>query len=123
MNPLQTSDEILSRVESKGFLEGIFARDNDWDAALDARDDGAFDAAWHASDAQLGAHESSESRVSRSLRETVFKRVLALTGNAELAGHASDDFGLMAKAADAGASIPFVDGLWNAYRDGVFPRG
>lgn len=123
MDPLRTSGEILSRVDSQGFLEGIFARDTDWDAALDARDSGTFDAAWRASHASLGAHDATESDVIRALRETVFKRVLSLTGSPDVAGHASDDFGLMAKAAEAGVSIPFVEELWNAYRDGGFPRG
>jgi hypothetical protein len=123
VNSPQALGEIVSTVESEGFLESIFARDTDWDAALDARDSGTFDAAWRASDTRLGAFDSSESGVIRSLTETVFKRVLSLTGNAELAGYASDDFGLMAKAAEAGVGIPFVDGLWKSYRDGVFPRG
>jgi len=124
MNPLHRSSQILSKVESKGFLEGIFALDTDWDAALNARDSGTFDEAWSASDAQvLSAHDSTESSVVLSLRETVFKRVLSLTGSSEVAGYASDDFGLIAKAAEAGLNIPFVDGLWNSYRDGFFPGG
>lgn len=41
---MQTSN-ILAKINDGIFFERIFGQELDWDAALDARDSGAFDAA------------------------------------------------------------------------------
>lgn len=118
------ADELSARIRSPGFLARIFGADTDWDQALDCRDACKFDQAWCAShDAvQAASRDGDASEIDR-LRESVFKQVLSLTGNPDVAAYASDDFGLMAQAAEAGVQRPFIIGLWNTYLDGRFPGG
>ncbi|QDQ87369.1 hypothetical protein FMZ60_07075 [Alcaligenaceae bacterium SJ-26] len=118
------ADELSAKIRSPGFLARIFDSSMDWDQALDGRDACKFDQAWCAShEAVQAASRNGDSSEICRLRESVFKQVLSLTGNPDVAAYASDDFGLMAQAAEAGVQSPFINGLWNAYLDGRFPGG
>ncbi len=115
--------EIIEITLSNGFLEAIFGNGGDWDAALDLRDNGEFDNLWTDTYSKLRDENSSETEDIRTFRETVFKKVLSLTGHSDLAAYASDDLGLIAEAAGAGHFSPFVESLWNSYLKGNFPCG
>ncbi|QEI09065.1 hypothetical protein FXN63_01840 [Pigmentiphaga aceris] len=115
--------EILSRMNDGVFLENVFSRDADWDAALDARDAPDFDTAWCMSDEKVSASCPPESNTVNAIRESAFKRVYAITQSADLAGYVSDDMGLIALAFDNQLEIEFVDGLWETYSQGKFPGG
>jgi len=113
--------EILSRINGDAFLEKVFARHVDWDAALDARDAPDFDTAWTLSYAKISAACPPESSTVREIRESAFKKVYAISNSADLAAYVSDDMGLIAWAADNQLDIEFVDDLWKTYTQGTFP--
>ncbi|NEN83739.1 hypothetical protein [Paenibacillus elgii] len=116
------ASEILSIIGDGTFLERVFNKNVDWDAELDARDEAGFAETWSSSYDKLEAIDSSEDAVIREIREAVFKQTFRITQSPELAGYASDDFGLMAKAFENGIDIEFVNKLWDSYTKGSFPR-
>lgn len=119
---LITASEILSIIGDGTFLDRVFNKNVDWDAELDARDEAEFAETWSSSYDKLEAMHPSEDAVIREIRETVFKQTFRITQSPELAGYASDDFGLMAKAFENGIDIEFVNKLWDSYTKGSFPR-
>jgi len=119
---LITANEMFSIITDGTFLESVFNKDADWDAELDVRDESEFAETWSSSYDKLEAIDSSEDAVIREIRETVFKQTFRITQSPELAGYASDDFGLMAKAFENGIDIEFVNNLWDSYTKGSFPR-
>lgn len=119
---LITAREILSIIGDGTFLDRVFNKNVDWDAELDARDEAEFAETWSSCYEKLEAIDLSEDTVIREIRETVFKQTFRITQSPELAGYASDDFGLMAKAFENGIDIEFVNNLWDSYTKGRFPR-
>ena len=118
---MQSSD-ILAKINNGIFFERIFGQALDWDAALDARDSGAFDAGWRESSEKLAAGYPLDETATMEVREAVFKTVFRLTANPDLAAYVSDDFGLITQANLHGADIAFIRRLWDAYLQGAFPR-
>ncbi len=114
--------EILSRISDGGFLEKVFNKDVDWDAELDARDAAKFAEEWISSYDKVNAIDPSEEKVIREIRESVFKQTFRITQSSELAGYASDDFELMAKAFENKIDIEFINNLWDFYLKGRFPK-
>ena len=114
---------MLSRINGDIFLENVFAKNVDWDAALDARDAPDFDTAWILSYEKIGAACPPESSLVKAIRESAFKKIYAITKSADLAGYVSDDMGLIAWAVDNQLEIEFVDELWTTYTQGRFPGG
>lgn len=117
---MQTSD-ILGKINDGVFFERIFAQEDDWNAALDARDNAAFDAAWLESKEKLAVGYPIEETATKEVREAVFKTVFRLTGNPDLAAYVSEDFGLITQANLHGADIAFICRLWDSYAQGIFP--
>ncbi|KHA75673.1 hypothetical protein NC77_28025 [Janthinobacterium lividum] len=118
---MQTSN-ILAKINDGIFFERIFGQELDWDAALDARDSGAFDASWRESNEKLAVGYPVDETVTIEVREAVFKVVFRLTANPDLAAYVSDDFGLITQANLHGADIAFISRLWDSYVHGIFPR-
>ncbi|MOA11395.1 hypothetical protein D3C78_1313320 [compost metagenome] len=116
------ASEILSRISDRRFLETVFNKNVDWDAELDARDAADFAEAWSSSYDKVDAIDPSEEKVIREIRESVFKQTFRITQSSELAGYASDDFGLVAKAFENKIDIEFINNLWNSYTKGCFPK-
>ncbi|MBU7314923.1 hypothetical protein [Paenibacillus oleatilyticus] len=116
------ASEILSILGDGTFIERVFNKDVDWDTELDARDEAEFAEAWSSSYDKLEAMHPSEDAVVREVRETVFKQTFRITRSPELAGYASDDFGLIAKAFENKIEIEFINKLWDSYTKGRFPR-
>jgi hypothetical protein len=55
------------------------------------------------------------------LRETAFKAAYRATRDPDLAALVSDDFELIGIAAASELSFPWINGLWIAYLNGIFP--
>ncbi|UIO42521.1 hypothetical protein LOY85_27660 [Brevibacillus brevis] len=118
---MKTASEILSIIRNDSFLENVFHKDVDWDAKLDARDAVEFDVAWISSYKKVDQVAPSENTVIREIREFVFKQTFQITQNSEVAGYASDDFGLISKAFENKINIEFIHKLWDSYLQGQFP--
>ncbi|NRS50818.1 hypothetical protein [Brevibacillus sp. HB2.2] len=118
---MKTASEILSIISNDSFLENVFNKDVDWDAKLDARDAVGFDVAWISSYKKVDQVAPSENTVIREIREFVFKETFRITQNSEVAGYASDDFGLISKAFENKINIEFINHLWDSYLQGKFP--
>ncbi|MCM3143935.1 hypothetical protein [Brevibacillus sp. MER 51] len=119
---MKTASEILSIISHDRFLENVFHQDVDWDAELDSRDAVEFDTAWSSSYKKVDEIAPSENTVIREIREFVFKQTFRITQNSELAGYASDDFGLISKAFENKINIEFINNLWDSYLQGNFPN-
>ncbi|UED74922.1 hypothetical protein [Brevibacillus sp. DP1.3A] len=121
---MKTASEILSIISNGSFLENVFNKDVDWDAKLDARDSVEFDTAWSSSYKKVDEIDPSENTVIKEIREFVFKQTFRITQNSELAGYASDDFGLISKAFEnkVDVDIEFINSLWECYLQGKFPN-
>ncbi|MBH0332765.1 hypothetical protein ABH14_23990 [Brevibacillus brevis] len=119
---MKTASEILSIISNDSFLENVFNKDVDWDAKLDARDAIGFDVAWISSYKKVDQIAPSENTVIREIREFVFKGTFRITQNSEVAGYASDDFGLISKAFENKINIEFINKLWDSYLQGEFPN-
>ncbi|GAB1532080.1 MULTISPECIES: hypothetical protein [Brevibacillus] len=118
---MKTASEILSIIRNDSFLENVFHKDVDWDAKLDARDAVGFDVAWISSYKKVDQIAPSENTVIKEIREFVFKETFRITQNSEVAGYASDDFGLISKAFENKINIEFINKLWDSYLQGEFP--
>ncbi|KAF0812411.1 hypothetical protein IGB42_03079 [Andreprevotia sp. IGB-42] len=113
--------EFVTRINNGSFLRELFSSEQNWDAMLDARDSPCFDAAWCAAFAAVQP-DGAESSLAKEVRETVFKEVLQLTGHAELAGYASDDFSLIIATIERHQRNDFVEMLWHSYLSRQFPH-
>ena len=79
------------RLLSERNFEGL-----DVEAYLDKRDEAPFADEWmQAYERYAGDSAVAEDEVLRQIREIAFKRTINLTGEPELAGYVSDDFGLI----------------------------
>lgn len=119
-----TLADIEQRLHSRDFFETIVAGVDDWDTLLAQRDDERFDAQWSASyEALLKVPYRSleDEETSARIREHVFKKVFTLTGSSEVAGYASDDFGLITDAVLKASDSAWANVMFNSYTKGVFP--
>ncbi|MBA1190283.1 hypothetical protein G7Z99_14675 [Pseudomonas entomophila] len=119
-----TLADVEHKLHSKDFFETIVAGVDDWDTLLAQRDDERFDAQWSASyEALLKVPYRflEDEKTAARIRGHVFKKVLALTGSSEVAGYASDDFGLIMDAALKASDSAWANMMFNSYTEGVFP--
>ncbi|PYE50135.1 hypothetical protein HUB98_29115 [Paenibacillus barcinonensis] len=95
----------------------------DVDAYLDERDEALFADEWmRAYERYAGDAALAEQEVLRNIRETAFKRTITLTGEPELAGYVSDDFGLIGcYLLQKEEQNDFVWKLFGSYRLGKLP--
>jgi len=118
--------EQLNEQISKGILLGdkIFC-EIDIDCVLDGRDDDYFDSAW------IDAHNSfkeiqfeiNERKLIDIIREVSFKATYNHCRDSDLAAYVSDDFELISKALLTNFSNPFINALWECYKNHKIPFG
>jgi len=121
-NSLESVKKIISQ---EGFFEAVLSSVNDWDRALDERDDAKFDQAWSNSFEEVKALKypsAGDALAVTEIREFVFKKVFSLMQNSEISGYISDDIGLVADSISKSANIKWVDKLFESYRSGCFPK-
>ncbi|MGO4528417.1 hypothetical protein AB4Z30_04990 [Paenibacillus sp. 2TAF8] len=89
----------------------------DVEAYLDKRDEAPFADEWmKAYERYAGDSAVAEDEVLRQIREIAFKRTISLTGEPELAGYVSDDFGLIGcYLLQDGEQDAFVNRLYEGY--------
>lgn len=96
---------------------------------LDNRDSKLFDAEWsrvYKAILSLKDEENysaAEKKNNSIIRETVFKKVYALSNNGELAEYVSDDFGMIADAKLLGYQDAWLDKLIACYESKTIPCG
>lgn len=115
---------LVAEVAEQGFFERVFTGDVNFDLMLEKRDSEEFDRFWTECDELVGDIKSlsvSDEKVIDGLREYVFKAVYRITVSSDLAGYASDDFGLIGEAFSKECENSFVEGIYNAYTTGLFP--
>jgi hypothetical protein len=116
-------DKLHREIINTPFFERLSAVDN-WEEALDQRDQAEFDHVWTDSHRSLSSepylHHADEIEVT-NLRESVFTAVFQLTSNAEAAGYVSDDFGLIGEAMAKDCHNEWIEWLLEVYRSGRFP--
>jgi hypothetical protein len=116
---------ILSNlIRKEGFFEAVVSGINDWDDALDKRDDTFFDSAWTRNFNELkdfDYRDGDDAKLVSEVREFVFKKVYYLTNSSEVAGCISDDFGLVADAVCKYKVSGWVADLLDTYISGRFP--
>ncbi|UFH50450.1 hypothetical protein [Pseudomonas sp. KNUC1026] len=120
---IDTVERLLEWVEACDNMAAVFQKDMDWDAELDARDDDTFDRRWVEENRKVSSGTGCESELLKLnvLREAVFKKVYRITSNPELAGCASDDFGLIGEKIMKHVESDWVDWLLGSYLSGHFP--
>ncbi|AMO46711.1 hypothetical protein [Kosakonia oryzendophytica] len=114
--------ELDNRLSANGFFD--FLASLDADAALDLRDEAAFDEAWMQAYRELQAQAFPAQVLTfiDTLREKAFKHAFRINGNAEIAARIADDVDLIAKSLAAGKAGGWaVTQLWSAYLRGRFP--
>jgi len=122
-------EHIIARIEDGTLLGSSLFDDLDVFAALDSRDRSDFDAQWVrvASDVKSLANEfpvaQDDAELVDRIRERAFLTVYSHTCNPDLCGYVSDDFGLIAEAIVLSYQDTWLNGLWLAYKKGVFPHG
>jgi hypothetical protein len=119
----KTVNELSREIYDPAFFEGLSDID-DWDEALDKRDQAEFDDAWTNSHSAVSSKQyidpADEAAVT-NLRESVFKAVYRLTENSEVAGYVSDDFGLIGEAVAKGCFTGWIEWLYEVYKSRNFP--
>ncbi|MCH5518626.1 hypothetical protein [Pseudomonas syringae] len=117
-------DGLWELVRPSSFFQTLCACEADWDRVLDARDDEFFDQLWTLHHVALQATPLARDMTEsiNLLREHVFKEVLSISRNADLAGYVSDDFGLIAHHLAIQAPPSWVTGLLDLYVRGNFPH-
>lgn len=96
-----------------------------YESRIEMRYESNFEKAWMRCFDQLVAVKLNEDDNARlnELREIAFKVAYKHTDDPDLAGLVSDDFELIGKAATSGTNAPWLNSLWLAYRDKIFPAG
>ena len=122
---IDSLDDLKCIIQRDGFFEAVVSSVNDWDEALDRRDDDVFDSAWIAAFEELKkieySSESDEEGVS-DIREYVFKKVYGLVNSSDVAGYISDDIGLVAESISKVCDFEWVKKLFDIYCAGEFPN-
>ncbi|HDS1797308.1 hypothetical protein [Pseudomonas putida] len=122
---IDSLDDLKCIIQRDGFFEAVVSSVNDWDEALDRRDDDVFDSAWIAAFEELKKIEysskSDEEGVS-GIREYVFKKVYGLVNSSDVAGYISDDIGLVAESISKVCDVEWVKKLFDIYCAGEFPN-
>ncbi|EKT4457600.1 hypothetical protein PshuTeo2_47050 [Pseudomonas hunanensis] len=118
-------DDLKCKIQQDGFFEDVVSSVNDWNEALDRRDDDVFDSVW--SDAfeelkNLEYSSESDEKAVNEIREYVFKKIYGLVLNPDAAGYISDDIGLVAESISKLCSIEWVEKLFDIYCAGEFPN-
>lgn len=110
-------DTLLQDLKEGRLLDERNFEGLDVEAYLDERDEAPFADAWmQAYERYAGDSVIAEDEVLRQIRETAFKRTLSLTGEPELAGYVSDDFGLIGCYLLQGSGQDaFVERLYEGY--------
>ncbi|WP_434751483.1 hypothetical protein [Paenibacillus amylolyticus] len=90
---------------------------------MDERDEAPFADEWmQAYERYAGDSAVAEDEVLRQIREIAFKRTISLTGEPELAGYVSDDFGLIGSYwLQDGEQDAFVNRLYEGYAQEKLP--
>ncbi|HDS1766551.1 hypothetical protein NPS42_01900 [Pseudomonas putida] len=118
-------DDLKCKIQQDGFFEDVVSSVNDWNEALDRRDDDVFDSVWSDAFEELKnleySSESDEKAVSE-IREYVFKKIYELVRSPDVAGYISDDIGLVAESISKSCSIEWVGKLFDIYCAGEFPN-
>ncbi|MBB6022387.1 hypothetical protein HNR77_003484 [Paenibacillus sp. JGP012] len=116
---------LLAELKDGHLLDDQNFKGLDIDAYLDERDEPSFADEWmQAYERYAGDSAVAEQEVLRSIRETAFKRTITLTGDPELAGYVSDDFGLIGcYLLHKHEQNDFVKRLLGSYRQGKLPLG
>ena len=74
-------DDLKCKIQQDSFFEDVVSSVNDWNEALDRRDDDVFDSVWNDAFEELKnleySSESDEKAVSE-IREYVFKKIYEL---------------------------------------------
>lgn len=121
---IDSLDGLKNKIQESGFFEAVVSSVNDWDEALDSRDDNHFDSAWSSAFEDLKNIDylsAGDEKTVTDLREYVFKKIYSLTGNSDAAGYISDDVGLIADSISKSVDIDWVESLLNIYCAGKFP--
>jgi len=122
---IDSLDDLKCIIQRDGFFEAVVSSVNDWDEALDRRDDDVFDSAWIAAFEKLKkieySSEGDEEGVS-DIREYVFKKVYGLVNSSDVAGYISDDIGLVAESISKVCDVEWVKKLFDIYCTGEFPN-
>lgn len=115
---------LIAKIDS-GTLLSPATFDVDIDEALDQRDQPDFDTEWmRVNNAIQSLDIPSEGKPPLDrLREIAFKKTFRTTGNAELAGYVSDDFGLLGAGLLVGLDDDWLNAMWAEYRNERFPFG
>ncbi|MFJ4068648.1 hypothetical protein ACIPW4_25625 [Pseudomonas sp. NPDC089996] len=117
--------ELNSRIQQDGFFEMVVSGINDWDEALDKREEESFDSAWIDAFEKLKSlaySSAGDEEVVSNIRELVFKKIYALTYDSDVAGYISDDIGLVADSISKSCDIDWVERLFELYCAGEFPN-
>lgn len=115
---------LKNRIQQDGFFEAVVSGVNDWDEVLDERDEEGFDSAWSDAFEKLNSLEYSsvdDEKIVSDIRESVFKKIYALTQSSDVAGYISDDIGLVADSISKSCNIEWVERLFELYCAGKFP--
>lgn len=121
---IDSLDALKSRIQQDGFFEAVVSSVNDWDEALDKRDEDDFDSAWSNAFEELKSLEyssASDEKAVSDIREYVFKKIYVLTHSSDVAGYISDDIGLVAESISKSFDIEWVGKLFERYCSGDFP--
>ncbi|WP_152031541.1 hypothetical protein [Pseudomonas putida] len=122
---IDSLNALKSIIQRAGFFEAVVSGVNDWDEALDERDEEDFDSAWSDAYEKLKSLEYSsagDEEVVSDVRESVFKKIYSLTKSSDVAGYISDDIGLVADSISKSCNIEWVESLFEVYCAGKFPN-
>jgi hypothetical protein len=118
---------VLARIADGSLLPAEYYGELDCDAALDARHDPPFDAAWVQQSDEVeplwaaAALSADAQELAEEIRREAFLAVSRATGQHEIASYVSDDFELVVHGRLAGVDSSFLNQLWAAYERGQFP--
>lgn len=114
----------LKELQDRRLIRDQHFEGLDIEAYLDMRDEAPFADEWmQAYERYAGDPAAAEDEVLRQIRETAFKQTISLTGDPEIAGYVSDDFGLIGLflLQEVVIEDTFVHQLLESYRQGTLP--
>ncbi len=116
-------EELITRLENIDFT------DMDVDELLDKRDEEAFDSEWMRVYNELeklkqeNVYTEENRKHNSDIREIAFRKVYELSGDSDLAGYVSDDFGMILDSRLLGFSDDWLDRMVDCYMSGYVPCG